>query len=353
MTSQSLSAPRPTRAYAAFERGGALTPWQFERRALRPHDVAVQIQYCGICHSDLHAINGSWAKEFPLVPGHEMAGKVIEVGSAVTAFAPGDAVLIGNIVDACRVCEPCQQHKESYCREFPTLTYDGVDRVDGSRTFGGYSEFYVADEHFVYALPEGMDAAAATPLLCAGITTYSPLRHWRVGPGMTVGVIGIGGLGHIAVKMARAMGAHVVAFTTSAHKVDAILAMGAHEVVLSSDAAQMEAQAYRFDFLLDTVSQGYPLDPFLRALKLDATLCSVGMPDRFDFSPILLTLGRRSLASSGSGGTRETTEMLAFCQEHGIACDVEVVAPHEINAAYARLAKGDVRYRFVIDMAQL
>ena len=306
-----VAAPTTTSAYAALERGAALVPWQFERRAPRPGDVVVEVLYCGVCHSDIHSA-GRWGQSFPLVPGHEIVGKVTAVGSHVTDFAMGDMVMIGVIVDACRVCQPCQDGMEVYCREFPTQTFDGIDRIDGTRTRGGYSSQYVADRRFVYHLPQGLDPAAAAPLLCAGVTTWSPLRHWNVGPGMTVGVVGIGGLGHLAVKFARAMGAHVVAFTTSPEKVEAALALGAHEAVRSTDAGQMQAQAYRFDFILDTVSTTYPMTPMIQALKLDATLCSLGIPDSFDFLPLMLTMGRRRLASSGAAGTRDTHAMLAF-----------------------------------------
>ncbi|MDR6671624.1 putative zinc-type alcohol dehydrogenase-like protein [Xanthomonas translucens] len=342
---------RPTRAYAAMEKNGAMVPWQFERRAVRAHDVAVKVLYSGVCHSDIHSVN-HWGGEFPLVPGHEIVGEVVEVGAGVRDFAIGQRVMIGTIVDSCRVCEPCRAQMEVYCREFPTTTFDGIDRVDGSRTRGGYAEYYVADAHFVYPLPEGLDPAAAAPLLCAGVTTYSPLRHWNVGPGSTVGIVGIGGLGHLAVKFARALGAHVVAFTTSPKKAAEAQRLGAHEVVLSTDPAQMQAQAYRFDFILDTVSSTYPLDPMLQALKLDGTLCSLGLPDKLDFAPMTLAMGRRRIASSGAGGTADTHEMLAFCQRHGIVADVEVIAMEQINEAFARLEKGDVHYRFVIDMAR-
>jgi uncharacterized zinc-type alcohol dehydrogenase-like protein len=342
---------RPATGYAALERGGPLVPFAFERRALRPNDVALKILYCGICHTDLHSIE-KWGQEFPLVPGHEIAGEVIELGSAVSGFAIGDRVLVGTIVDSCRECEACLSHQESYCRVAPTWTYDGIDRIDGRRTRGGYSDHYVADARFVHPLPEGLDPAAAAPLLCAGITTYSPLRHWKVGPGTTMGVVGIGGLGHLGIKFARALGAHVVAFTTSSRKTEAALALGAHEVVVSSDAAQMDKQAFRLDFILDTVSASYPLDPMLKTLKLDGTLCSLGLPDHFDLTPVMLALGRRSLASSGSGGTAETREMLEFCRKHGIVSDIELVAPSELARAFERLAKGDVRYRFVLDLSR-
>ncbi len=341
----------PTQAagLAALEPGGAIVPFTFERRAMRTHDVAVKIHFCGICHTDIHSVN-SRGGSFPMVPGHEMVGEVLGIGSAVSNFSVGDMVLIGTIVDSCRTCEPCVALLEPYCREFPTLTYNGKDRVDGSRTRGGYADHYVADERFVYHLPTGLDPAAAAPLLCAGITTFSPLRHWKCGPGMTVGVVGIGGLGHLAVKFARAMGAHVVAFTTSPGKVQGALDLGAHEAVLSTDAAAMQAQAFRFDLIIDTVSTTYPMTPFLQALKMDATLCTLGIPPKLDFSPVMLTMGRRRLSSSGVGGTEETREMLAFCQEHGIVADVEVVTPAAINDAFARLEKGDVHYRFVLDM---
>lgn len=341
---------RPAQGFAAFEQGGALKPWTFNRRALRSDDVAIKILYAGICHSDLHAIHDGWAGEFPIVPGHEIMGEVTEVGPSVSEFKIGDQVLIGTIVDSCRVCEPCKQQMESYCRAFPTLTYDGVDRIDGSRTRGGFSDSYVADKKFVYHLPKGLDASRSAPLMCAGITVYSPLRHWNVGPGKVVGIVGIGGLGHLAVKYARAMGAHVVAFTTSENKIEEAKKLGAHEVVLSTDAKQMEAQAYRFDFILDTVSKSYLMDPFIIALKLDATLCSLGIPKSFDLKPVLLTMGRRRLSSSGVGGTKETQEMLEFSAEHGIYPEVEIVKKDQINLALERLRKNDVRYRFVVDM---
>lgn len=268
----------------------------------------------------------------------------------VSEFKTGDQVLIGTIVDSCRVCQPCKEQMESYCRAFPTLTYDGIDRIDGSRTRGGYSDSYVSDKKFVYHLPKGMDPKSAAPLMCAGVTVFSPLRHWKVEPGMVVGIVGIGGLGHLALKYVRAMGAHVVAFTTSKNKIDEAMRLGAHEVVLSTDKVQMEEQAYRFDFILDTVSTSYDMNPYINALKLDATLCSLGIPDHFDLKPILLTMGRRRLSSSGVGGTKDTQEMLDFSAEHGIAPDVELVKSDGINEALGRLSRNDVRYRFVIEM---
>ncbi len=349
---QKFTFTRQAHGFAAFEQGGLLKPWSFERRTLRENDVAIKILYAGICHSDVHAIKDGWAGEFPIVPGHEIMGVVTDIGNGATEFKVGQKVLIGTIVDSCRVCENCANEMESYCRAFPTLTYDGIDRVDGSRTRGGFSDSYVADKKFVYPLPTGLDESLAAPLMCAGITVYSPLMHWKTGPGKVVGVIGIGGLGHLAVKMARAMGAHVVAFTTSESKVAEALKLGAHEVVLSTDAAQMQAQTYRFDFILDTVSKSYKMDPYINALKLDATLCSLGIPNSFDLKPVLLTMGRRNLSSSGVGGTKETREMLAFCAHHKIYPEVEMIKPNQINEALKRLENNDVRYRFVMDMRE-
>lgn len=342
---------RPCYGLAAANRGERLFPWAFERRALRGDDIAVKIQFCGVCHSDLHGIRGSGP--FPLVPGHEIVGEVMAIGASVTNFKIGDPVVLGTIVDSCRQCEPCKSHLEQYCRKYPTLTYGGTDRVDGSITRGGYSNEYVVDTRFAYHLPAGLKPASVAPLLCAGVTTYSPLRHWGVGPGMTVGVVALGGLGHMAVKFAHALGAHVVLFTTSEEKMADALALGADEAVLSTDAAQMAAQAWRCDFILDTVSERHLLDPYLRALKLNGTLCCLGIPASMDFTPVVLTIGRRRLASSGVAGTAETQEMLDFCSQHGIAADVEVIQAADINEGFERLERGDVRYRLVIDMTTL
>ena len=342
----------PTKGYALLEKGGRLTPWNFERREARPDDVVINIRYAGVCHSDVHAVRGSWAQEIPLVPGHEIMGEVLRVGANVTNFKAGDPVLVGTIVDSCRTCQPCQDHNEVYCRAFPTTTYDSIDRVDGTRTRGGFSTTYVADKRFVYHLPQGMDPAGAAPLLCAGITTFSPLRHLGVGPGKAVGVIGIGGLGHLAVKLARAMGAHVVAFTTSAKKAAEAHRLGAHEVVLSKDADAMKAQVGRLDFILDTVSARHNLDPYLLTLKLGGTLCSLGLPDSMQFTPMLLAISRISITSSGTGGTHDTLDMLEFCAKHNIVSDIELIKMGAINEAFDRLEAGDVKYRFVIDMAQ-
>jgi uncharacterized zinc-type alcohol dehydrogenase-like protein len=340
----------PTKGYAQLEKGGRLQPWKFERRNPRPDDVSIKILYSGVCHSDIHALKDGWGQEIPLVPGHEIMGEVTNLGSNVKDFERGDHVLIGTMVDSCRVCQQCKTEMESYCRQSPTYTYDSLDRVDHTRTRGGYSDTYVADQRFVYHLPKGMNGAAAAPLVCAGITTYSPLRHWNIGPGHTVAVIGIGGLGHLGVKFARAMGAHVVAFTVSPDKVKEAKRLRAHEVVISTDSKAMQAQAGRFDFILDTVSGKHNLDPYLMALKMDGTLCSLGIPNSMQFTPAFIAMSRLSIASSASGGTRETREMLEFCAKHHVAADIELVKMSEINEVLERLGKSDVKYRFVIDM---
>ncbi|GLY28816.1 NAD(P)-dependent alcohol dehydrogenase [Kineosporia sp. NBRC 101731] len=341
---------RTVNAYAALTSGSSLEPWTYEQRTPREHDVVFDVQFCGICHTDIHMI-GPWGQSFPMVPGHEMVGRVTEVGSGVHHFAVGDLVGVGPVVDSCRKCEPCLAGLETYCLEGATSAYGVPDRVDGSPTRGGFADSVVCDERFVHRMPDGLDPAAAAPLLCAGITTYSPLRHWNIGPGSTVGVIGIGGLGHLGIKFARAMGAEVVAFTTSQSKAQAALALGAHEVVMSRSETQMASQANRFDFLLDTVSATYPMTPFVQALKMNGTLCSLGLPGSFDVAPFALAM-RRSIAGSGAGGTVETREMLQFCVDHKITADVEIVAPDEINTALERLDRGDVAFRFVVDMAR-
>ncbi len=340
---------RPGYGLAALAQGDRLVKWAFERRELRVNDIAVKIQFCGVCHSDLHAIRGR--SRFPLVPGHEMVGEVTEIGTEVTKFRIGDAVVIGTIVDSCGHCSSCKRQLEQYCLKGVTTTYDGIDRYDGSITRGGYSNEYVVDTDFVYHIPSGLEPASVAPLLCAGVTTWSPLRHWDVRSGKTVGIVGLGGLGHMAVKFAHALGAYVVLFSTSEGKLADAKALGADEAILSTDAAQMADQAHRFDFILDTVSSRHLLDPYLRSLKLDGTLCCLGIPKDLDFSPFLLI--RRQLASSGVGGTLETQQMLDFCSKHNISADVEVISAMEINDGFERLERGEVRYRLVIDMDTL
>ncbi|MCZ2803584.1 NAD(P)-dependent alcohol dehydrogenase [Modestobacter sp. VKM Ac-2983] len=326
-----------------------LRPIEFTRRELRPDDVAVRVTHVGVCHSDLHAAESLAAGAPPLVPGHEFTGEVTAIGAEVTRFRVGDAVAVGNIVDSCGRCDNCLAHREPYCREFPATTYGGRDLHDGSPTQGAYSTEYVVRDAFVYALPAGLDPAAVAPLMCAGVTTWSPLNRAGVGLGTQVGVVGLGGLGHLAVKFAVALGARVTVFTTSAAKADAARALGAHDVVLSTDAAAMAAVAGRLDFVLDTASTAHDLGPYLGTLRLDGTLCVLGLPEQYVVSPMSL-LGRR-LTVSGSGGTVETQEMLDFCGAHGLTADVEVLPLDQVDTAWARLARGDVRHRFVLAVA--
>ena len=345
----------PTNAYAAESAASPLAPHPIDRRAPRPTDVAIDILFCGVCHSDLHQARNDWkGTTYPIVPGHEIVGRVTGVGAAVTKFKAGDLVAVGCMVDSCRTCASCARGLEQYCEKTCTQTYNSPDPHSGGVTYGGYSERVVVDEAFTLKLSEKVDPAAAAPLVCAGITTYSPLRHWKVGPGMKVGVVGLGGLGHMGVKFARAFGAHVVLFTTSAGKVEDGKRLGAHEVVVSKDAAAMAKYAASLDFVLDTVSAEHDINAYLALLKLDGTLVLVGAPENpLPVAPFSLFTGRRSFAGSGIGGISETQEMLDFCAEKGIACDVELIRMDEINAAYERLLKGDVKYRFVIDMASL
>ena len=344
----------PAKGLAAHEPGGVLSQWNFERRAPLAEDVVIAIRYCGICHSDIHNIHDSWGySRYPLVPGHEIVGEIVGIGTGVSSLSIGQNVAIGTIVDSCRRCAPCSARLEQYCEEYPTLTYNGVDRITGETTFGGYSDTIVVDQRFVYPVPGGLELANVAPLLCAGITTYSPLRHWRIGPGQTVGIIGLGGLGHMAIKFAHALGAHVVLFTTSPSKCSEALALGVAEAILSTDPEAMREQRNRFEFILDTVPVAHRLDPYLIALKLDGTLCSLGIPAAgLNFDPGLLAAGRKQISSSGVGGSDETGEMLDFCALHGIVADIELIGFDEVAAAFERLEHGDVRYRFVIDVAK-
>ncbi|MFT4197433.1 MAG: NAD(P)-dependent alcohol dehydrogenase [Pseudoxanthomonas sp.] len=344
-----------TPAYGTHAATAPLAPMTVERRELRPGDVRIDIRYCGVCHSDLHTARDEWHNtEYPCVPGHEIVGTVAEVGSAVARFKVGDTVGVGCMVDACRQCPSCQAGEEQYCENGFVGTYNGHDRHGGGLTFGGYSGSVVVDQDFVLNIPEGLDLAAAAPLLCAGITTYSPLRHWQVGPGQRVGVVGLGGLGHMAVKFARALGAQVVLFTTSAGKVEDGLRLGAHEVVLSTDAAAMQAQRGRFDFVLDAVAAQHDINAYLALLKRDGTLVQVGAPEQpLPVAVFSLIFGRRRFAGSLIGGIAQTQEMLDFCARHGIVSDIELIDMADINRAYERMLRSDVKYRFVIDMASL
>lgn len=347
-----------TKAYAAQAATTPLAPYVIDRREPGPKDVVIHILYCGVCHSDLHTARGEWAgTQFPCVPGHEIVGRVTTVGAAVTKFKAGDLVGVGCMVDSCRSCASCRDDLEQYC-EGPvgfTGTYNGPLR-GGPNTYGGYAAAITVDEHFVLSITHAeTDLAGVAPLLCAGITTYSPLKHWQVGSGKKVGVVGIGGLGHMGLKLANALGAEVVAFTTSPDKIKDAQALGAAQVVISSDAAQMAAHQGSFDFILNTVAAPHNLDAFLALLKRDGTMTLVGAPASPHPSPNVfnLILGRRALAGSLIGGIAETQEMLDFCAGHGITADIETIAMADINQAYDRMLKGDVKYRFVIDMATL
>lgn len=341
--------------YAATDARSPLAPFRFERREPAATDVQLDILYCGVCHSDLHTVRSDWrGATYPCVPGHEIIGRVTRVGSAVTKFAPGDIAAVGCMVDSCRVCPDCREGEEQFCEKGPVLTYGSKDRHTGGVTYGGYASNIVVDEAFVLRVPANLDLAAAAPLLCAGITTWSPLRHWQVGPGQKVAVVGLGGLGHMGVKFARAFGAHVVVVTTSERKRADALALGAHEVVVSSDRAAMAAQRNSFHFILDTVSATHDINALLGLLRRDGTLCQVGLPaEPLPVNVFSLTGKRRQLAGSFIGGIAQTQEMLDFCGRHGIVCDIERIAIQDINRAYERLEKSDVKYRFVIDMASL
>ncbi len=347
----------PSRAYAAESATSPLAPFAFERRDPGPADVQIDILFCGVCHSDLHTARGEWpGTRYPCVPGHEIVGRVAATGGRVSRFKVGDLVGVGCLVDSCRTCASCAEGLEQYCENGFTGTYNGPEQGTGANTYGGYSNRIVVDEKFVLKIrhPESQLAAVA-PLLCAGITTWSPLRKWEVGPGQTVGVVGLGGLGHMGVKLARAIGAHVVMFTTSPNKAADAVKLGAHEVVVSTDRTAMAAQKSRFDFILNTVAAPHDLDPFLNMLKRDGSLVLVGAPSSPHPSPGVfnLIMKRRSLAGSLIGGIAETQEMLDFCAEHNIVSDIEVISMAAINDAYERMLKSDVKYRFVIDMATL
>lgn len=342
--------------FAAQSATDALAPFHFERRDPRPDDVTIEILYCGVCHSDLHMARNDWGwSTFPLVPGHEIIGRVVQVGPEVSRFQIGDKVGIGCMVDSCQHCSPCQHGMEQYCEAGNTMTYGSKDRHDGRMTYGGYSEKIVATEKFVVKVPEQLDAAGAAPLLCAGITTWSPLRHWQVGPGSKVAIVGLGGLGHMGIKLAKALGAEVTLLTRSPGKEADARQLGADHVVLSTDAAQMKTVRNRFDLIIDTVPYQHDLNPYLPTLTLNGTLVLVGLLG--DIQPALssvpLILGRKSVAGSVIGGIAETQEMLDFCGQHGITAEIEVIRMQDINTAYARMLKSAVKYRFVIDMATL
>jgi uncharacterized zinc-type alcohol dehydrogenase-like protein len=342
-------------AFAAPAADKPLGPLKIERRDPTPEDVQIDILYCGVCHSDLHMARNEWHfTTYPVVVGHEIVGRVAKVGSDVTKFKVGDLVGVGCMVDSCRKCPNCTEGLEQYCDVGNTGTYGGIEKQTGKPTNGGYSKSITVYEGFVLKIPDGMDLAATAPLLCAGITTWSPLRHWKVGPGQKVGIVGLGGLGHMGVKFAKALGAHVVLFTTSPAKIEDGKKLGAHEVVVSKNADEMAAHAQSFDFILDCVSADHDMNAYLNLLKRDGTLCLVGAPENpQSIAAFPLLMKRRRLAGSGIGGIAETQEMLDFCGEHGITSEVEVIKIQDINEAYERMLKQDVRYRFSIDMSSL
>lgn len=345
------------KAYSAPSATSPLASTRIVRRDPTEHDVQIEILFCGICHSDLHQVRNEWKDAmptvYPCVPGHEIVGRVARVGSAVSTFKAGDLAAVGCMVDSDRTCPECQAGLEQFCPNF-TLTYNFPDKHLGGVTYGGYSESIVVDQRFVLRVPSNLDLAGAAPLLCAGITTYSPMRHWGVSKGKKVGVVGIGGLGHMGVKFAHALGAHVVVFTTSANKKENALRLGADEVVISKNADGMQKHAGSFDFILDAVSADHDINAYINLLRRDGNITLVGAPEKpLAVSAFGLLMGRRSLSGSPIGGIPETQEMLDFCGQHNLTADVEVIPIQKVNEAYERLLKSDVKYRFSIDMASL
>ncbi|MFD1802082.1 NAD(P)-dependent alcohol dehydrogenase [Mixta tenebrionis] len=345
-----------THAYAAQDAKSRLAPFDYQPRELRAHDVQIEVLFCGVCHSDLHQARNEWQNTiFPVVPGHEIVGRVTATGGQTQKYRVGDLVGVGCMVDSCRSCPGCQEGLEQYCEQGFVPTYNGQDRETKAITYGGYATSVVVHEDFVLRVPENLDLAGVAPLLCAGITTYSPLRHWNVGPGKKVGIVGLGGLGHMGVKLAHAMGAHVVLFTTSPSKIEDGKRLGADEVVISKDPQQMAQHTNSFDFILNTVAAQHDLNPFINLLKRDGNLTLAGAPEHDHPAPHVFDLifKRRSVAGSLIGGIAETQEMLDFCGKHNITSDIELIAMNQINEAYERMLKSDVKYRFVIDIDTL
>jgi uncharacterized zinc-type alcohol dehydrogenase-like protein len=343
------------RAYAAHSAGAPFAPFQVARRAVGDRDVLVEIAFCGICHSDIHQVRNEWGEStYPMVPGHEIVGRVTRVGSRVEKFRVGDLAAVGCMVDSCRTCESCRRDLEQFCEQGPAFTYNSTEMDRRTPTYGGYSSHVVVDEKFTLRVPNGLDPAGTAPLLCAGITTYSPLRHWKTKPGDRVGVVGLGGLGHMAVKLAASMGAEVTMLSTSRSKREDARRLGAHEFALTSEPGTFDRLARRFDLILDTVSAPHDLNDYIGLLKVEGTMVLLGVPPApppvHAFS---LIGGRRMLAGSLIGGIAETQEMLEYCAKHGIVSDVEVIPAHRIDEAYERTVRGDVRYRFVIDVSTL
>lgn len=346
---------KEVKAFGTQAADALLQQLNIRRRKPASHDVEIEILYCGVCHSDLHTARNEWHSTiYPCVPGHEIVGKVVSVGNHVKKFKAGEMAAVGCMVDSCRQCDYCKEGLEQYCEEGNTGTYNSPDKFLDTQTYGGYSESIVVDEAFVLRVPENLDLAATAPLLCAGITTYSPLKHWKVGPGKKIGIVGIGGLGHMGVKLAKALGAEVIVFTTSPSKFEDAKRLGADEVVLSKDEAQMAKYAGRLHFVLDAVSAQHDIDAYLNLLRVDGSLALVGAPEHpLPVAAFSLIPYRRSFAGSMIGGIAETQEMLDLCGKHNIVSDIEMISIRQINEAYERLLKGDVKYRFVIDMASL
>lgn len=345
----------PTKGHAVHSSTDQLAPWNFERRDLGPRDVLIEIQFCGVCHSDIHQVRGEWGNSiYPMVPGHEIVGRVARIGDEVTKFQIGDLAGVGCLVDSCRHCSPCQQGFEQFCSQTSSQTYNGLEMDKATPTYGGYSNQIVVQDHFVLKVQDTENLAAVAPLLCAGITTYSPLKRFKVGSGQQVGVVGLGGLGHMGVKLAASMGAEVTVFSTSPSKKDDALKLGAHHFVVSKNEDEMKPLAGTFDFILDTVSAGHDIDAYLQLLTLRGTMVLVGVPEHLgDIGAFSLISNNRTLAGSGIGGLSETQEMLDYCAEHGIVSDIELIPISRIAEAYERTVKSDVRYRFVIDIATL
>lgn len=348
-----------TTGYAAQQATTPLAPFNFERRDLRPKDVEIEILYCGVCHSDLHTARNEWKNTlYPCVPGHEIVGRVKKVGPEVKKFKEGDRVAVGCLVDSCRTCPSCKENLEQFCEQGMVFTYNGLDKYDHKITYGGYSKEIIVDEAFVLHIPKEFkdsDLPGVAPLLCAGITTYSPLKHWKISKGSRVGIVGLGGLGHMAIKLSKAFGAHVVLFTSSPGKAEDAKRLGADEVVISKNVDEMKNHLNSLDLIIDTVAAAHNLDPFLELLKRDGTLCLIGAPEHPHPSPSInnLIFKRRQIAGSLIGGLKETQEMLDFCGKHHITSDVEIIPIQKINEAYDRMLKSDVKYRFVIDNASL